>query len=219
MGVDPVRWGPGAWRLLHYLTLRMPEDPSVRVLHAYRQVFTSLPAVLPCRRCRRHLKTAYRRSPPRIGKGRERLVRWFYNVHVHVNRELKKRVVRPRLAAELPGIRKGWRQGLETLMFAIALGLPSRKLPEDARAFVAGCRSILGPRTVPDVSGLRSRAGFLAELRRFFRLSRRTVAARFGRWSSPGSLAPLSGARGRPSGRAVGRGSSRPGASRNAARS
>ena len=214
-----MRWGPGAWRLLHYLTLRMPDDPSVRVLHAYRQVFTSLPGVLPCRTCRRHLKAAYRRSPPRVGKGRERLVRWFYNVHVHVSRDLKKRVVRPSLTAELPGIRKGWRQGLQTFLFAIALGLPSRKLPEDARAFVSGCRSILGPRAVPDVSGLRSRAGFLAELRRFFRLSRRTVTARFGRWTSPSSLAQVSGGRAPRSATAAGRGSSRPRASRSAARS
>lgn len=219
MGVDPVRWGPGAWRLLHHLTLRMPDDPSVRILHAYRQVFASLPAVLPCNRCRRHLKTAYRRSPPRIGKGRDRLVRWFYNVHAHVNRDLKKRVVRPRLAAELPAIRRGWRQGLETFLFAVALGLPSRKLPEDARAFVSGCRSILGPRAVPNVAGLRSRAGFLAELRRFYRLSRRTVVARFGRWSSPKSLAPLSGARERASATPGARGSSRRSASRSAARS
>ena len=216
MGVDPARWGPPAWRLLHYLTLRYPDRPSARSLHAYRRVFASLPRILPCGQCRRHLKSAYRRSPPRISptSGRGRLVRWFYNVHVHVNRDLRKRVVRPRLAGELPSIKRGWRSGLETFLMAVALGLPTRKLSEDARDFVIGCRTILGPRTVPDIGGIRTRAGLLAELRRFYKVSRRQVVDRFGRWTSRRGLVPLFAGPARLSGTAARRGSSRPSASR-----
>lgn len=217
MGVDPAKWGPAAWRLLHHLTFRYPADPPFRTLHAYRKVFGSLPTLLPCGACRRHLRSAYRKSPPRLGKGRDRLVRWFYNVHVHVNRQLRKRVVRPRLEREVPGIERHWKAGVPTLMLAVVLGMPTRKVSEAVRDFVTGCRALLGPRVVPDATDIRTKSRLLAEVRRFYGLSHKKVLARFGRWTSRSSLYAIGG-RDRPSGRRAGRGSSSSGTGRRSGR-
>lgn len=45
--MDPTKWGPGAWDLLHFITFKYPDRPGPKTVQLYRKLFGVLPRVLP----------------------------------------------------------------------------------------------------------------------------------------------------------------------------
>ena len=185
MGVDPLKWGPGAWRFLHYATLIFPDAPSKGQRKAYATVFALLPRVLPCSRCRTHLRKTYDRMPPRLGS-RGPMIRWLEDVHTATNADLRKRVKRVPVQSRLGSFRAGWRAGLRDLCFSIAFNAPRSKVPKDVRRFLKACQRVTGE---PAVGGATSKAGLLNSLARHYHVSKGAVRSRYGPWLSDRSRA------------------------------
>ncbi len=185
MGVDPVKWGPGAWRFLHHATLTFPDAPSDGQRRAYAALFRLLPKVLPCSRCRTHLRKTYRRMPPRLGS-RASMIRWLEDVHTRTNADLHKRVARVPVQSRLASFRAGWRAGLRDLCFSIAFNAPRSRIPNHVRRFLAACRRVAGE---PSVGGAASKAGLLNALARHYRIGKAAVRSRYGPWLNSRSRA------------------------------
>lgn len=188
MGVDPLKWGPGAWRFLHQATLLYPDSPSPRRRKTYRTFFRLLPEVLPCGRCRAHLRRVYSRMPT-PPENRAMLIRWMYRVHARTNKDLHKRVKTPVFEKELAGIRAGWRYGLRDLVFSTLFNAPRAALPASLIEWLRAARRIVGSRRLPDFSRVKSRASALNLLARHHRLSKSDVLSKYRPWLSRRSRA------------------------------
>ena len=87
-------WGSKAWGFLHACSFTYPEKPSRDDrLHMFRLI-SSLPHVLPCMICRKHLQStlqvSFRDSKSSALDGRSELVRWMVDLHNSVNERLGK---------------------------------------------------------------------------------------------------------------------------------
>jgi len=81
--VNPVKWGPSAWALLHLISFN--RDLPMRDAKAF---LSTLREVLPCPACREHFvahmrEISFPRSVTRFG-------RWMYELHERVNAGLGK---------------------------------------------------------------------------------------------------------------------------------
>lgn len=188
MGVNADKWGPGAWRFLHFVTLTFPDNPSSSQRRAYATLFRLLPFVLPCSICRKHLRKAYKTLPPHL-KSRAVMIRWLEDIHTAINANLKKTIRRVPVGSALSSFRKGWQPGLRDLVFSIAFNLPRVTLPNNVTSFIIAARRIVGKAHLPSVSHLKSKAGLLNTLSRFYRVSKPRVRAKYRPWLSARSLA------------------------------
>lgn len=183
MGVDPIKWGPGAWRFLHHASLAFPDQPSPTIKKAYRTFCSSLPSVLPCSKCRKHLRRTYKRLPPACAT-RASMLRWMHAVHAQTNVDLRKRVKKPPLESQLQGIRCGWRPGLRDFAFSIAFNCPRAGVPKPVRAFFRAARLVLGQRELPPLAAVKTKAQLLNTLLKHYRLSKAAVVKRYRPWLS-----------------------------------
>lgn len=188
MGVDPAKWGPGAWRFLHFASMIFPDKPTDAVLGAYRVLFHVLPEVLPCSRCRNHLRKTYRVLPPNIGS-RGELIRWVSALHARTNKDLHKRLKNPSFSSQSHGFKIGWRAGLRDFAFSIAFNAPRKRISKDTRAFFTACRKITGPRSLPKLGSAYTKTQLLNTLLKFFKTSKREATEKYRPWLTKRSLA------------------------------
>jgi len=78
------KWGPAGWHFLHAITFTYPINPSDAIKAQYRRFFATLPAVLPCKICQRHLQENYSSLPINLAS-RQTLSEWLVNIHNQVN--------------------------------------------------------------------------------------------------------------------------------------
>ncbi|KAK9827189.1 hypothetical protein WJX74_009572 [Apatococcus lobatus] len=187
MGVNADKWGPGAWRFLHYATLAFPDNPTKGQRKAYAALFHLLPRVLPCSVCRKHLRKSYQASPP-VLQSRPQMIRWMEDVHTAINVRLRKKVKRVPVQGRIEAFRKGWRAGLRDLAFSMAFNAPRVTLSNDIVHFLAACRRVAGANSLPAVTHLKTKAGLLNTLSAFFRVSKTSVQAKYRPWLSQKSL-------------------------------
>lgn len=91
-----ARWGPHAWKFIHYVTITYPEYPNHEDRYNFYEFIDSLDYILPCSQCRQHYQE-YRinndlsssDSPVLDNKGT--LIKWFFDFHNSVNEKLGKR--------------------------------------------------------------------------------------------------------------------------------
>ena len=188
MGVNADKWGPGAWRFLHYVTILFPDNAKGGQKRSYSALFHLLPKILPCSICRKHLRKAYKKMPPRLGS-RAAMIRWLEDIHTSINIMLKKKTLRVPVRSQLASFRNGWKVGLRDLAFSIAFNLPRTTLSNDVVRFLTACRHIVGKSHMPGVTHLKSKAGLLNTLTHFFRKSKRRVQAKYKPWLTSRSLA------------------------------
>jgi Erv1 / Alr family len=89
MGLPPDNWGPILWGAIHLVCLdarKRQIDPA-----AYSAFFESLGNVIPCKKCRDHLKENLSKVPP-IAADTD-MFEWSVNLHNVVNTMLKKPTV------------------------------------------------------------------------------------------------------------------------------
>lgn len=86
-------WGPSQWHMLHTISFNYPVNPTEEEKNQYRDYVLSLKNVLPCRACRKNLKTNLRHLPLKMSdmKSRDTFSRYIYNLHELVNKMLKKK--------------------------------------------------------------------------------------------------------------------------------
>ena len=181
MGVDPTKWGPGAWRFLHNVTLLFPDTSSPAKSRPFRKLFRLLPNVLPCGKCRAHLRQTYRKLPPDL-KNRAVLIRWMYKVHEQTNVDLHKKLKRPNFRKEIVGIKAGWQAGLRDFAFSAIFNASGQALPSGIRQFFKAARAIVGSDHLPSLSNTKSKVAALNRLATHFHMPKSAVLAKYRPW-------------------------------------
>lgn len=86
-------WGSPGWIFNHSVTFGYPVNPTESQKRDYRDYFTALGKVLPCRFCRdsyqKFLVTDRTALTDDVLKNRDSLTKWFYNIHEAVNNKLE----------------------------------------------------------------------------------------------------------------------------------
>ena len=92
---SPSLWGSAGWKMLHAVASTYPLKPTPQDQVHYRQFFTSLGPVLPCKLCRPHYIEYLEKHPLERALGsRTKLVNYVFRFHNHVNRRIGKRIYR-----------------------------------------------------------------------------------------------------------------------------
>ncbi len=85
-------WGPGAWEFLHSVTYGYPIEPSDEQKQNYKNFFTGVGNILPCRYCRDSYQSFIKKGntelTDKVFENRESLTKWFYLIHERVNNKL-----------------------------------------------------------------------------------------------------------------------------------
>lgn len=86
-------WGESAWIFGHSITFGYPINPTIEQINNYKNYFTLLGDVLPCKYCRESYKKFITTGETELTndklKNRETLTKWFYNIHNKVNEKLE----------------------------------------------------------------------------------------------------------------------------------
>jgi hypothetical protein len=96
MILGPNIWGPHGWKFIHYVTLAYPIDnPTEEIKNNYKNFFTLLQYVLPCKICSNHYKENLEILPltDHVLSSREELVRWGIDMHNIVNESKNKPIM------------------------------------------------------------------------------------------------------------------------------
>jgi hypothetical protein len=86
-------WGPAMWHYLHTMSFNYPVNPTADDKENYRNFVLNLKYVLPCKYCRKNLKTNFKQLPLKMSdmKDRETFSRYVYELHELINRMLHKK--------------------------------------------------------------------------------------------------------------------------------
>ena len=85
-------WGPAAWLFIHSVALCYPPKPTSTDMINYKNFFTSLKNVLPCKICRKNYNEHLTVRPIRLDS-RLSLFHWTIDIHNEVNKKENKRVL------------------------------------------------------------------------------------------------------------------------------
>lgn len=90
--MKPTLWGPHMWYILHIITFDYPNNPTSFDKIAYRDFFTNLKNILPCKDCRKHYNQFITDYPitPHLDRKTD-LVKWLIQIHNFVNQSLGKK--------------------------------------------------------------------------------------------------------------------------------
>lgn len=89
MKICPTVFGPYFWSVVHMTALSAPDDLDPEKAQAYVRFFESLPDILPCAMCGRHLKENLETMPVDTSD----LFRWTVDIHNLVNEQINKPAV------------------------------------------------------------------------------------------------------------------------------
>ena len=84
--MKPSLWGSHLWYILHIITFDYPDNPTSYDKIAYRDFFTNIKNVLPCKECKKHYNTFITDYPitPHLDRKSD-LVKWLIQIHNFVN--------------------------------------------------------------------------------------------------------------------------------------
>lgn len=123
--IGPEFWGPPAWKFLHIVALAYPENPNEYEKQSYKNFYTIIKDILPCKLCGEHYTQHLKNYPldDIILSSRENLVKWTIDIHNEVNKLNNKTVYGYDKAIEL--ITQPYQQSnsLLYLFIGIILGL------------------------------------------------------------------------------------------------
>jgi hypothetical protein len=86
MGICPTVFGPYFWSVIHMTAMSAGKDIPPEKAQAYIQFFESMPDILPCAQCGKHLRENLSSMPPDTSD----LFRWSVDLHNLVNSQLNK---------------------------------------------------------------------------------------------------------------------------------
>ena len=93
MGITPNLWGPSAWTLIHLMVLSEEEPFKKERLVYYKDFFNVLTHLLPCEKCRMHLKENLKKIKPLDNiQTKKELFLWTVELHNLVNKITNKRI-------------------------------------------------------------------------------------------------------------------------------
>ena len=86
--IGPEFWGPPAWKFLHIVALAYPDNPTEYEKQSYKNFYTVIKDILPCKLCGEHYSQHLINHPLNdiILSSRENLVKWTIDIHNEVNK-------------------------------------------------------------------------------------------------------------------------------------
>ena len=91
IGMGPSVWGPIFWKTMHIVSLGYSNFPTETEQQAAIHFFESLQYMIPCPICKEHYKHNLELMPVKDAiKNKQTLIRWMYNMHNAVNKQLGK---------------------------------------------------------------------------------------------------------------------------------
>ena len=83
-------WGPPGWVFLHSVTFGYPIEPTFAQKEHYRNFFTNIGNIFPCKYCRDSYKVFLQEIPldNAVLDTRNNLVEWLWKIHNRVNKKL-----------------------------------------------------------------------------------------------------------------------------------
>lgn len=94
--MDPNVWGKHMWTSIHFIALAYPDVPTEQDKLTFHSFYTNLYKVLPCHKCRDHLKETLENEYPlhaNFLKNKDELFKWTFNLHNIVNKRLNKKII------------------------------------------------------------------------------------------------------------------------------
>jgi hypothetical protein len=86
MGIAPAIWGPHAWAFLHLTAFSESEEFDSKRTIYYKQLFQILQELLPCEKCRNHLRENLGKLPNLDTiQTKKELIHWVTKLHNLVN--------------------------------------------------------------------------------------------------------------------------------------
>lgn len=81
--IDPKRWGPSGWALLHGFAFQLKQNAKPEATVAMMMILEALPYLLPCPKCQRN----YKNHVAAIGypSSTKEIFRWVHELHDRVN--------------------------------------------------------------------------------------------------------------------------------------
>ena len=90
--IGPNVWGPHGWKFLHYVSLGYPQVPTENDKRNYKEFYSNLKNVLPCKTCAINYERNLTELPiDNALQSRDVLMKWVIDVHNKVNKETHKR--------------------------------------------------------------------------------------------------------------------------------
>ena len=86
MNICPTTFGPYFWSVIHMACLSAGKDVSDEKAESMTQFFDSMPSILPCKQCGKHLRENLALLP----FDRDDPFRWSVDLHNLVNSQLNK---------------------------------------------------------------------------------------------------------------------------------
>ena len=96
MILGPDIWGPHGWKFIHYVTLSYPQNPTEENKTNFKNFFTLLQHVLPCKICANHYAENLKKLPltDEVLSSRDSLVKCAIDIHNIVNESKNKPVMK-----------------------------------------------------------------------------------------------------------------------------
>ena len=86
------KWGPGGWTFLHTITFNYPLEPENDDKNRYKNFFSSVSEMLPCKYCRDSFKTYIKFIPiDEFLESRIGVTYWLYRIHQLVDEKVFKK--------------------------------------------------------------------------------------------------------------------------------
>ena len=126
--MDPNKWGPVTWRVLHGLV-----EEYVPALHkSYQGLFYSLAATLPCSKCRNNYVLKLIENPFPCDRSIVVVRNWLIDIHNAVNKDLSKPVLSRKKAREkIAPLKQG---DVKKMVHFIRTNMVQNKPPRSYRA-------------------------------------------------------------------------------------
>ena len=93
--MNPDIWGKHMWASIHFVALGYPDTPNENDKKNYHTFYSNLQNILPCKKCREHLKENLRKNPlySKFLDNKDELFKWTVELHNIVNKDLNKKEI------------------------------------------------------------------------------------------------------------------------------
>lgn len=85
--INPSLWGPHYWKVMHYITIAYPDNPTPQDKEDIKNFFMAMGKVLPCENCRIHYAMNIQKYPLTndILSSKYKIINWAKDIHNEVN--------------------------------------------------------------------------------------------------------------------------------------
>ena len=182
--MDPDRFGPGAWMVLHHATFSYPDNPSPSHKRAMSLLVGLLGRLLPCSICASHFRELLRQHPIRPAlRSRGALIRWMCMMHSKVNGQIegKRKTKPPTPAVLLQKSAQGYKKGLMDLIYCMAIVTPKQNFMM-LKKWLTAAAEVFGTKRVPIRLIYKTRGMLLNGINAFYKKRKSRVLNRYRPW-------------------------------------